>query len=43
MTDINELVQEYWRTSSDAAVGASLYEMCRLYGILEKYLEVSLY
>ena len=44
MTDINDLVQEFWRTSSDGAVGAALFEMRRLYEILEKcYLEVSLY
>ena len=44
MTDINDLVQEFWRASSDGAVGAALFEMRRLYEILEKYyLEVSLY
>ena len=43
MTDINDLVQEFLRTSSRGAVGASLFEMRRLYGILEWYLEVSLY
>ena len=43
MTDINDLVQEFWRTSSDRAVGASFFEMRRLYEILEGYLKVSLY
>ena len=42
MTDINELVQEFWRTSSDGDVGESLAEM-RLHEILECYLKVSLY
>ena len=43
MTDINDLVQEFWRNSSDGAVGASFFEMRRLYEILNKYLQVSLY
>ena len=43
MTDINDLVQEFWRTSSDGAVGAPFFEMRRLYEILEEYLKVSLY
>ena len=43
MTDINDLVQEFWRTSSDRAVGASFFEMRRLYEILEGCLKVSLY
>ena len=43
MTDINDLVQEFWRTSSDGAVGASFFEMRRLYEILEGVLKVSLY
>ena len=42
-TDINDLVQEFLRTSSDGADGASLIEMRRLYGILEGYLKVGLY
>ena len=42
MTDINELVQEFWRTSSDGDVGAPFFEMRRLYEILEVYLEVYL-
>ena len=42
MTDINDLVQEFWRTSSDRAVGA-FFEMRRLYEVLEGYLKVSLY
>ena len=43
MTDINDLVQEFWRTSSEGAVGESFFEMRRLYEILEVYLKVSLY
>ena len=43
MTDINELVQEFWRTSSDGPVGTSFFEMRRLYGIFEEYLKVSLH
>ena len=36
MTDINDFVQEFWRTSRDgAAVGTSLFALCRLFGILE--------
>jgi hypothetical protein len=43
MTDINNLVQEFWRTSSDGAVEAPFFEMRRLLGILQKcfdYLDV---
>ena len=43
MTDINDLVQEFWSISSDGDVGTSLSEMRRLYEILEGYLKVSLY
>ena len=43
MTDINDLVKEFWSTSSDGDVGASLFEMRRLHEILEGYLKVSLY
>ena len=43
MTDINDLVQEFWRTSSDGAVGAALFEMRRLHEILKDCLNVSLY
>ena len=47
MTDINDLVQEFWRTSStrDGTVEASFFEMRRLHELLEGYssLEVSLY
>ena len=35
MRDINNLVQEFWRTSSDGAVGASFIEMRRLLEILQ--------
>ena len=43
MTDINDLVQEFLRTSSDGAVGASFFEMRLLFEILEGYLKVSLF
>ena len=36
MTDINDLVQEFW-TSSNGAVGASLIAMRRLFEILLGY------
>jgi hypothetical protein len=35
MKDINNLVQEFWRTSSDGDVGASFFEMRRLLEILQ--------
>ena len=37
MKDINDLVQEFWRTSSDgaSAVGAPFFEMRRLLEILQ--------
>ena len=36
MNDINDLVQDFWRTSSDEAIGASFFEMRRLLEILQK-------
>ena len=36
MTDINDLVQEFWRISSDGAVGASFFAMRRLFKILQE-------
>ena len=36
MTDINDLVQEFWKTSSDGAVGASFFAMRRLLEILHR-------
>ena len=45
MTDIDDLVQEFWRTASDG-VGASLFAMRRLGEILQKcldFLEVCFY
>ena len=36
MTDINDLVQEFWRTSNDGAVGAPFFEMRRLLEILQE-------
>ena len=35
ITDINDLVQEFWRTSSDGAFGASFFAMRRLHDILQ--------
>ena len=43
MTNINDLVQEFWRTSSDVDVGASsFFAMRRLFEILQSILEVRL-
>ena len=39
MTDINDLVEEFWGTSSDEAVGASFFEMRRLLEILQNCLD----
>ena len=36
MTDINDLVQEFWRTSSDGVTGTSFFEMRRLLEILQE-------
>ena len=36
MTDINDLVQEFWTTSSDRAVEASFFAMRRLLDILQE-------
>ena len=41
MRDINDLVQEFWRLSSDGAVGASFFAMYRLHGILKECLDIS--
>ena len=35
MTDINDLVQEFWKTSSNRDIGASFFAMRRLFIILE--------
>ena len=35
MTDINDLVQDFWRSSSDGAVGGSFFEMRRFLEILQ--------
>ena len=35
MTDICSLVQEFWRTSTDGAVGVSFFAMHRLFEILQ--------
>ena len=39
MTDINDLVQEFWRTSTDGTDGESLFAMRRLFEILQKCLD----
>ena len=39
MTDINDLVQEFW-TSSNGAVGTSFFAMRRLLGSLQKGYEL---
>ena len=39
MTDIKDLVQEFWRTSSDVDVGASFFAMRRLFDILDRCFE----
>ena len=40
MTDIHDLVQEFWRTSTDGADGESIFAMYRLHNILGRCLEV---
>ena len=40
MTDIKNLVQEFWRTSSDGADGAPFFEMRRLLEILQNISDV---
>jgi hypothetical protein len=35
MRDINDLVQEFWRSKSDGDIGASLFGMRRLFEILQ--------
>jgi hypothetical protein len=40
MTDINDLVQEFWRTSTDGTDGESIIVMRRLHEILRRFLEV---
>jgi hypothetical protein len=39
MADINDLVQEFWRTSRDGVDGSSRVAMRRLFEILEKCLD----
>ena len=41
MTDINDLVREFWRTSSEGAIGASLFAVRRLFKILQECLNFS--
>ena len=40
MVDINDLVQEFWRTSSDKAVGASIFPLRHLLRIFQDILRV---
>ena len=43
MTDVNNLVQEFWSTSNDGAVwlfGTSFFPMRRLFGVLQKCLGI---
>ena len=43
MTDINDLVRDFWsfwKTSSDGAVGASFFAMRRLHEILQKCFDI---
>jgi hypothetical protein len=40
MTDINDLVQEFWRSSSDRTVGASFFAMRRLLENLQECFRV---
>ena len=39
MTNINDLVQDFWRSSSDGTDGESLFAMRRLLEILQKCLD----
>ena len=41
MTDINALVQEFWRTSTDGVVGVSFFKIRRLLEILQRCLNMS--
>ena len=41
MTVINDLVQEFWRISTDGTDGESLLAMHRLFEILQKCLDSS--
>jgi hypothetical protein len=40
MADINDLLQEFWRTSTDGTDGESIFAMRRLHEILQQCLEV---
>jgi hypothetical protein len=40
MTDVNDLVQEFWRTSTDGTDGESIFAMRRLHEVLRGCLEV---
>ena len=40
ITDIHDLIQEFWRTSTDGADGEPIFAMCRLHKIFGQSLEV---
>ena len=40
MTDINDLMQEFWRASTDEVNGVSIFAIRRLHEILQWCLEV---
>ena len=40
MVDINDLLQEFWRTPSDKAVGAPILPLRHLLGIFQDILRV---
>ena len=40
MTDINDLVQEFWRSSSDGTVGANFFAVGPRLDILQGYFDV---
>ena len=40
MADINDLVQEFWRTSSGGTVGESFFAMRRLLEILREFFDI---
>ena len=40
VTDINDLMQEFWRTSSEEDAGASFFAMRRLLEILQEILDI---
>ena len=43
MTDIHNLMHEFWRISADEVNGESIFAMCRVQEILRRCLEVCLF